>query len=127
MGLDSTIVLIIIKVALAGGLMFFLYKDARARDYTWLMWVFAPVIIILTSGLGTSLLLLLLILLVYITTRPKGALNTCPHCGKKAHYILAFCPFCRQSVKKECLRCHDTVDWNAERCPHCGSMNLTKS
>ncbi|HBL37111.1 MAG TPA: hypothetical protein DDZ55_09905 [Firmicutes bacterium] len=126
MGLDSTIVSIIIKVALAGGLMFFLYKDARARDYSWFMWTFAPVIILFTASLGSSLFLLALILVMYMATRPKGEIRVCPHCGKKVHYILAFCPFCRKSVKKECLRCHDTVDWDAERCPHCGSMNLTK-
>jgi DNA-directed RNA polymerase subunit RPC12/RpoP len=126
-GLDSTIMSIIIKLVLTGGLMFFLYKDARARDYSWLMWTLAPVLLLLTSSLGSSVLLLVLILAVYMTTRPKGGLSTCPHCSKKVHHILAFCPFCHQSVKKECLRCHDTVDWNAERCPHCGSMNLTKS
>ena len=124
--MSSTVVLIIVKLVLAGGLMFFLYKDARARDYSWFMWTFIPVITIFTPELVTTILTFLLILGMYLMTRPKGALISCPHCGKKVHYILAFCPHCRQSIKRECLRCHDTVEWEAERCPHCGSMNLTK-
>lgn len=126
MNLNSTIVIIVAKLVLAGGLMFYLYKDARARDYSWFMWTFIPVITIFTPDLGSTLFTSLLIFVMYMTTRPKGDLITCPHCGKKAHNILAFCPHCRQSIKRECLRCHDTVDWEAERCPHCGSMNLTK-
>ncbi|HHW12465.1 MAG TPA: zinc ribbon domain-containing protein [Firmicutes bacterium] len=125
--MDTTaIVLFIIKLVLTGGLMFVLYRDARARDYTWFMWTFTPIIAVFTAGFTGSIMTLLLILVLYRLTRPKGDLLKCPHCGKKIHNVLAFCPYCRQSVKRECLRCHDTVDWDAERCPHCGSMNLTK-
>ena len=125
--LNSTIVTLIIKVLLAVGLIIFLYKDARARDYSWFMWTFIPVITFFTPGLGSSIVTIILILALYLISRPKGNLALCPHCKKKIHTILAFCPFCRKSVKKECLRCHDTVDWDVGRCPHCGSTNLTKS
>ncbi|HHT49757.1 MAG TPA: zinc ribbon domain-containing protein [Firmicutes bacterium] len=124
--MNSTIIVIIIKLVIAGGLMFFLYKDARARDYSWFMWTFIPVLLIFTPELISTVFTAAIILLMYLMTRPKGELITCPHCGKKVHDVLAFCPHCRQSVKRECLRCHDTVEWEAERCPHCGSMNLTK-
>lgn len=124
--MSTTILLFIIKLVIAGGVMFFLYKDARAREHSWLMWTFVPIIVILTPDFIGSVRAMIFIVIMYMFTRPKGALVKCPHCGKKIHDILAFCPFCRQSVKRECLRCHDTVDWEAERCPHCGSMNLTK-
>lgn len=124
--LSANLVMIGAKLVLAGGLMYFLYKDARARDYSWYMWTFIPVIGILTPDLLSTVFTSILILVMYLMTRPKGALLSCPHCGKKVHHILAFCPHCRQSIKRECLRCHDTVEWEAERCPHCGSMNLTK-
>lgn len=124
--MNPTVVSIIIKVLLAAGLAFFLYKDARARDFSWLMWTFVPVISIFLPNLATTIFMVIIVLVIYLLSRPKGDLYKCPHCGKKIHNILAFCPFCRKSVKKECLRCHDTVDWDDERCPHCGSMNLTK-
>ncbi len=125
--LSSDLLLIVAKLVLAGGLMIFLYRDARARDYSWFMWTFLPAIAIFTPDLISTIFAFILVIGMYLVTRPKGVLLSCPHCGKKAHYILAFCPHCRQSIKRECLRCHDTVDWDAERCPHCGSMNLTKS
>lgn len=124
--MNQTVVALVVKVLLVAGLIFYLYKDARARDYTWMMWAFMPIIIIFTPGIGGAIFAALLLFGVYLLSRPKGELVPCPHCKKKVHTILAFCPFCRQSVKKECLRCHDTVDWEADRCPHCGSTNLTK-
>ncbi|NLM37381.1 MAG: zinc ribbon domain-containing protein [Firmicutes bacterium] len=123
---ETAVVLLIIKLMLTGGIMFFLYQDARARDYAWFMWTFIPVIAVFAAGFAGSIITLALIFLLYLLTRPKGGLVKCPHCGKKIHNVLAFCPYCHQSVKRECLRCHDTVDWEAERCPHCGSANLTK-
>lgn len=124
--MEAAIVLFIIKLAIIVGVMIFLYKDARARDHTWFMWTFAPVIAIFTPDFAGSVLAVTFIFVLYMLTRPKGELVKCPHCSKKIHNVLAFCPRCRQSVKRECLRCHDTVDWYAERCPHCGSMSLTK-
>lgn len=121
------IVEIIIKLVLAVGTAFFLYRDARARDYSWLMWTIIPIIYFFTPGIFGALFSLFLIVIIYTSTRPKGALKACPHCKKKVHTVLAFCPFCRQSVKRECLRCHETVDWDAVICPHCRSANLTDS
>jgi len=125
--MDSTLITLIIKLVFAGALAFFLYKDAKARDYNWLMWTLLPAIVLFGSTLTTSIFFLSVLLLIYLNARPKGDLNPCPHCKKKIHYILAFCPFCHNSVKRECLRCHETVDWEATRCPHCHSPNLTDS
>lgn len=116
-----------LKLVLTAGAAFFLYRDARARDYSWLMWTLISAIILFTPGLVGSFLTLFLIIAIYLSTRPKGELKPCPHCKKPTHHILAFCPFCKRSIKKECLRCHETVDWDTDVCPHCRSRNLTDS
>lgn len=103
-----------------------LYRDARSRDYYWLMWTIAPVMLLFLSGIAW-IVALALIVAVYIGVRPHGALLSCPHCKKRVHDELAFCPFCKRSVKRECLRCHRTVPWEAQTCPHCRSSALTDS
>lgn len=101
-----------------------LYWDARSRDYNWTVWVFFPVLLLLMP-LVTSIAMSFGLVLVYYYFRPKGNLVPCPHCKRRIHNILAFCPFCRKSVKRECLRCHETVDWEVTICPHCRSAQLT--
>lgn len=116
-----------IKIVVAGVAAFFLYRDAKARDYNWFMWTLIPIVVIFTPGLFSSIFTIAIILGIYLFSRPKGELTPCPHCKKGIHNILAFCPFCRKPVKRECLHCHETVDWDATRCPHCRSTNLTDS
>lgn len=125
--MNPNLINLIINLVLAVVTGFFIYKDARARDFNWLMWTILPATVFFGSGIVSSLLILLLLMGVYLFSRPKGPLTACPHCKKRIHSILAFCPFCRNSVKRECLRCHETVDWEATRCPHCRSTNLTDS
>ena len=100
------------------------YRDARSRDYNWLMWTIAPVFLFFFGGLSW-LFAAAFILILYLGLRPKGRLTVCPHCKKRIHDELAFCPYCRRSVKRECLRCHRTVPWDATVCPHCRSGALT--
>ena len=116
-----------VKLVLVAGSAFFLYRDARARDYSWLMWIFLCALALFTPGLIGAFFSLLLIFAIYFASRPKGELKPCPHCKKPVHHILAFCPFCKKPVKRECLRCHETVEWDAVACPHCRSTNLTDS
>lgn len=123
----NTFVELGIKLVLTAGSAFFLYRDARARDYSWLMWMIICIFVFLTPGLIGSFFALLLVFAIYFSTRPKGELTPCPHCNKRVHNILAFCPFCKRAVKRECLRCHETVAWDAVICPHCRSTNLTDS
>lgn len=107
-------------------LAFWLYRDARSRDFSWLMWTIAPAMLVFLGGFAwvpTSLV----ILGAYIGTRPRGKLLSCPHCKKSIHEELAFRPFCRRSVKRECIKCHRTVPWSAVSCPHCRSTALTDS
>ncbi|NLG85133.1 MAG: zinc ribbon domain-containing protein [Firmicutes bacterium] len=115
-----------IKLIVLGAMAVWLYRDARSRDYHWLMWTVTPVFLFFFSGLGW-LLGAIFVLLLYLGLRPRGSLNGCPHCKKRVHDELAFCPFCRRSVKRECLRCHRTVPWEATVCPHCRSNALTDS
>jgi RNA polymerase subunit RPABC4/transcription elongation factor Spt4 len=114
-----------IKLIIALPLAFWIYRDARGRDYSWLFWTITPFITIL-SPIFLAILFPLIILAVYLMLRPKGQLISCPHCKKKIHDILTVCPFCRKEAKRECLACHEPVPWNAEQCPFCKSRALTK-
>ncbi len=101
-----------------------LYRDSRSRDFSWLMWTLTPVMLVFLARFAWVPGALLL-LGVYLGIRPRGKLLHCPHCKKLVHEDLAFCGFCRRSVKRECLKCHRTVPWEAVSCPHCHSTALT--
>jgi RNA polymerase subunit RPABC4/transcription elongation factor Spt4 len=115
-----------IKAIIVGLTIFWLYRDSRARDYNWIMWVFMPVIALLTQDVRYSVFMIVIIIIIYLFSRPKGALIKCPHCNKGVHNELFVCPFCRKNAKKECLACHEPVPWDAEQCPHCRSRAITK-
>src|SRR5690554_1349306 len=98
----NTFVELGIKLVLTAGAAFFLYRDARARDYSWLMWMIICIFVFLTPGLIGSFFALLLVFAIYFSTRPKGELTPCPHCKKTVHHILAFCRSEERRVGKEC-------------------------
>lgn len=112
------------KILVGGALAFWLYRDARSRDFSWMMWMLSPFILLFFPPLFWVVPAFLLPL-VYIGFRPRGRMLVCPHCKKKAHEELAFCPFCRRSIKRECLKCHRTVPWESISCSHCHSTALT--
>lgn len=114
-----------IKLILALPLALWLYRDARARDFAWFLWVFVPLLVVF-SPLVLAVCTLVLLTVVYFVLRPKGALFKCPHCQKPVIEELFVCPFCRKNAKKECLNCHEPVPWEAEQCPECRSRALTK-
>lgn len=92
------------------------FRDARGRDHNPVIWAVACVFSALAVGVfGT-----LAVVAIYFLLRPRGELLTCPHCSKKYIHNLAFCPHCGKPVKKECLKCHDLMELDAEVCPHCG-------
>lgn len=105
-----------ISIAIAGLFAFLAYRDAKVRDSNPVLWA---------AAIGISGVMLLplvgapIVFLVYLMVRPRGKLLVCPHCGRKYISNLAFCPHCRKEVKKECLRCHETMELDAEYCPHC--------
>ncbi len=118
------IIQFVILLIMVAPLVIWLYRDARARDYSWLFWTIMP-LIALFSPMVMAILLLLFIVIIYLILRPKGELIKCPHCNKKIHDILTICPFCRKEAKRECLNCHEPVPWEAEQCPFCKSRALT--
>lgn len=122
----NDILVLVIKLALAAALAFWLYRDARGRDYSFMLWTFLPVIVLFTPSPFIAIIYLVLIIVFYLILRPKGPLTRCPHCNKPIHDILTVCPFCRKDAKRECLLCHEPVPWTAEQCPYCKSRALTK-
>ncbi|MEW5865242.1 MAG: zinc ribbon domain-containing protein [Bacillota bacterium] len=100
------------------------FKDARSRDSSPLLWAAGIVISALMLGPVGGPVGSAVVLGVYLLARPRGALLVCPHCKRRYIHNLAFCPHCGKPVKKECLRCHDTMELDAETCPHCGMKAL---
>lgn len=121
----NNIVDLIIKVIVAAPIAFWLYRDARSRDYNWFFWVIVPFLVIFTPWV-IAIPYFIILVIAYFMLRPKGALFKCPHCKKPVHEILFVCPFCKKNAKKECLSCHEPVPWEAEQCPHCRSRAITK-
>ncbi len=117
---------LLINIIIALPLIVWLYRDARGRDYNWVLWSVVPGMIIFAPSILALLVYTPLIIILYIILRPKGTLHKCPHCTKKIHPILVICPFCQKEAKRECLHCHEPVDWEATQCPFCKSRALTK-
>lgn len=117
---------LLINLVIALPLMFFLYRDSRARDYSWMLWTMMPVVVLISNSWQLALLFAVTIIVFYLMFRPKGAILKCPKCGKPIHHELTVCPFCRRDAKKECLHCHEPVPWEADQCPFCKSRNITK-
>lgn len=123
---SQAIFFLALKIVALALLAIWLYRDSRSRDYYWLMWTIAPVMMVFLGSVAWVPAAVLLVI-IYVGIRPRGAIGPCPHCKKPVHEELAFCPFCRRSIKRECLRCHRTVPWDATVCPHCRSAALTDS
>jgi endogenous inhibitor of DNA gyrase (YacG/DUF329 family) len=118
--------LLIFEIVLMIPMIFFLYRDARARDYSWMLWSMLPIILLFSNNITFTILVAIGIVLFYLILRPKGAILKCPKCGKPIHEVLTVCPFCRREAKRECLQCHEPVPWEADQCPFCKSRSLTK-
>ncbi len=116
---------LIIKIIIVLPVGIWLYRDSRARDYSWTIWTISP-IVILFAPLLAAIILACLLIGIYLMLRPPGNLLKCPHCKKKVHETLFVCPFCQKNAKHECLNCHEPVPWEAEQCPYCKSRNLTQ-
>ncbi len=120
----NPIIALVIKIIIAAPFAFWLYRDSRGRDYSWIFWTIAPFITIF-SPLLLAVFFPVFIVGLYLILRPKGEMDNCPHCRKKIHSILTICPFCQKEAKRECLHCHEPVPWNADQCPYCKSRALT--
>jgi len=98
-------------------ILFWLYRDARARDANPTLWVACLALF----ALFVHVLLVPLGLIVYLFVRPKGRLDRCPNCGVAYLHWLAECPKCENRLKKDCHRCHAAVPIKSDRCPECGA------
>lgn len=110
----------VVTLAVAALAAWWTFRDARGRDSSPLLWAAGIVVSALMIGwIGSAV-----VLGAYLAARPRGALLECPHCKRRYIHNLAFCPHCGKPVKKECLKCHDTMELDAEICPHCGMKAL---
>lgn len=110
--------LVVFGVNLGIGLLvaWWVYRDAKSRDSNPLIWAAAVAVsgIILANPIAIAVAFF-----AYMLLRPRGRLFTCPHCNRRYLDYLAFCPHCGKAVKKECLRCHETMELDATECPRC--------
>lgn len=99
----------------AAVVLYFVYRDAEARDAQPGLWVIGLLIL----GLFLPPLMLVIGLIAYWFLRPKGHLLRCPHCGGRYLHWLAECPRCRKPLKRDCHRCQAVVPYTSETCPEC--------
>ncbi len=108
----------VLTLALVG---YWLYSDAKARDYHPVIWA-ASGVLLGFFGVGVlGPILLAAVMGLYMLKRPKGPLRICPHCRKPAMDALANCPRCKGILKKDCYRCFQVVDVTMDRCPNCNA------
>lgn len=98
-------------------ILFWIYRDARARDANPTLWVAS----LAFFALFVHVFLVPLGLVVYLFVRPKGQIARCPHCWAPCLDWLAECPKCEGPLKRDCHRCHAAVPIASERCPECGA------
>lgn len=108
-----------VVLVLTALVLFWVFRDARARDANPSLWVVGLALGVLFVPVPSVFLAAGLI--VYLFVRPKGKLKRCPHCGAPHLHWLAQCPKCEGPLKKDCHRCMAAVPYEAERCPECGA------
>ncbi|WP_263376048.1 PLDc N-terminal domain-containing protein [Granulicella aggregans] len=85
--LGSLIVVPIIFVVVNIALLVWVNKDAKTRGMeTPVIWM---LLVLFTSFIG---------LIIYLLSRPKGNLASCPRCGHKKLSMLVKCPHCGAAV-----------------------------
>jgi RNA polymerase subunit RPABC4/transcription elongation factor Spt4 len=119
-------------VALWVGLVFWTYRDLRARTTDRLSPIVAAVTTAILGPAGVVLYLLL---------RPRATLEevyqqaleeeslltgieahlTCPGCGTRALPDWQLCPVCHTRLRKACGHCGKMLDFTWKVCPFCAS------
>ncbi len=119
-------------VALWISLVFWAWRDIRARSHDRLLRILAPLVVLLLSLPGV---------LVYLVLRPARTLEdeyqraleeeallaeveehaNCPGCGRQIKADWQVCPHCHTRLRKSCTRCGRLMELPWNLCPYCGS------
>lgn len=99
--------------------LFFVYRDAKARDSNPILWA----ICLFAIAFFIHIHLAWAGGVLYWFIRPKGRLDRCPHCDRAYLYWLSTCPWCSGPLKKDCHRCHAAIPYGAVTCPECGGVS----
>lgn len=112
-------------------LIFWTYRDMRARSHDTFAQILAALVVTILSIPG---------LLVYLILRPPETLseqyersleeeallqelegkNVCPGCGHHVKDEWRLCPYCHTKLKKSCIHCSELLELPWIMCPYCG-------
>jgi RNA polymerase subunit RPABC4/transcription elongation factor Spt4 len=119
-------------VALWVSLVFWAYRDSRARTQDRLLRVLSALLALVLGPLGV---------LVYLVLRPARTLDevyqaaleeeallseveartACPGCGNRASAEWQLCPTCHTRLRRPCSRCGKLMELPWKICPYCAT------
>jgi len=119
-------------VALWVSLVFWAFRDSRARTQDRLLRVLAALLALVLGPLGV---------LVYLVLRPARTLDevyqaaleeeallseieartACPGCGNRTSTDWQLCPTCHTRLRRPCSRCGKLMELPWKICPHCAT------
>ncbi len=113
-------------------LIFWAYRDIRARTRDNFARILAVVVVAVLSIPGIVIYLILrpgrTLEEEYQRTLEEEALlkaieeiNTCPGCGRHTREDWILCPTCQTRLKKNCPSCRKLLELPWNTCPYCGS------
>ncbi|GAB5489935.1 MAG: hypothetical protein Phog2KO_01500 [Phototrophicaceae bacterium] len=124
----SAVIVVVFWLAM----VFWAYRDMRARSRDGLAQIFAAVVVAVLNIPG---------LFIYILMRPRETLSeayersleeeallqeieekpTCPGCGHRVKDVWQACPYCHTRLKKPCRSCDNLLELSWNLCPHCAT------
>jgi len=119
-------------VALWASLVFWTYRDSRARTQDRLLRVLAALLALILGPLGVLVYLVLrpprTLDQAYQTTLEEEALlsdiearSACPGCGNRASPDWQLCPNCHTRLRRPCSRCGRLMELPWKICPFCAT------
>ncbi|MGD8814717.1 MAG: zinc ribbon domain-containing protein [Anaerolineales bacterium] len=116
--------------ALWFSLVFWAYRDIRARAQGRILHILAAAIVLLLGPAG---------LVIYLILRPRRTLDeayqntleeeallteieespTCPGCGARTQHDWQICPQCHTRLRKPCISCGRLMELHWKICPYC--------
>jgi RNA polymerase subunit RPABC4/transcription elongation factor Spt4 len=119
-------------VALWLSLIFWTYRDIRARARDPLLAILSIIVVALLFIPGV---------VIYLILRPAHTLEEeyqhtleeeallqsieeipiCPGCGRRIQVAWMVCPSCHTKLKKSCHQCHKLMELSWNLCPYCGT------